>query len=416
MTTRAPRTFCATALFACLSAFALVGGCSQEIESATQIVLVVDSDLTPGTELTEIAIELRKADGDTTGKVVLPTAPIAAGSNDRASGKLILPISLSITQGSEEEILISVVGSGVYGETKSLRPLVTQRAIMKFSPHRTQLIRMILGRVCVDHLCDAAADSVCYPVTLAETSAGECGSISPLTDSETLASVDPHDVTGMVTQWSEVDPSAPAPDASTTADAAPPQTPAAPPPMVVQSCATENVCATDYPCLQTTPESYTCRGQFADWPMPDAQAGAKFPPRYDYTTTPGVVMDQVTGLHWQREIPQTYTGCTRSFVPSEPVGNACDWEEAKRYCEQLVLSSRDDWRLPTRIELESIVDDTRANPAIDPLAFPATPARWFWTSSRYSRIPQSYQWTITFHNGRSDDYAWFNTMLVRCVR
>ena len=81
-------------------------------------------------------------------------------------------------------------------------------------------------------------------------------------------------------------------------------------------------------------------------------------PSYD-TSTAGVVVDRVTHLMWQRQVP----------------ADAHDWDQAGAYCACLQLAGHDDWRLPTRIELVSLVDYTRSFPAIDAQAFPDTPVR-----------------------------------------
>ena len=49
--------------------------------------------------------------------------------------------------------------------------------------------------------------------------------------------------------------------------------------------------------------------------------------------------------------------------------------------QDLTLEGHDDWRLPTRLELVSIVDFAAYEPAIDRAAFPGTPAFGFWSGS-----------------------------------
>ncbi len=73
------------------------------------------------------------------------------------------------------------------------------------------------------------------------------------------------------------------------------------------------------------------------------------------------VHDQVTGLVW-----------TRDFSP------LTDWAGAQEYCEVLAQRQGSEWRLPTRIELVSILEQTTV-PSIDPVAFPETPADYFWS-------------------------------------
>jgi hypothetical protein len=56
------------------------------------------------------------------------------------------------------------------------------------------------------------------------------------------------------------------------------------------------------------------------------------------------------------------------------------WPDAVAYCTDLFLGGFADWRLPSRIELVSLVDFTRL-PSIDQEAFPSTANDYFWSNS-----------------------------------
>jgi len=108
---------------------------------------------------------------------------------------------------------------------------------------------------------------------------------------------------------------------------------------------------------------------WAEWPMPndqvDVTAGA--PNLESYTDNhDGTVTDNVAGLMWQQTVPTgTYT-----------------WSQAVAYCPTLKLAGHSDWRLPSRIELVSIVDlGVTSGATINATYFPSTPAGWFWSSS-----------------------------------
>jgi len=127
---------------------------------------------------------------------------------------------------------------------------------------------------------------------------------------------------------------------------------------------------------------------YARWPMPNpASAGLANPASYT-DNGDGTVTDDVTKLVWQKSVTSS---------------QAYSWCDAINYCATLTLAGRT-WRLPTRIELLSLVDFTRGNPAINTTAFPGVPGgKYHWTSSPWvvSQIatkPQ-YSWIVNFSEG-----------------
>ncbi|MCF6466867.1 DUF1566 domain-containing protein [Nonomuraea sp. MG754425] len=140
---------------------------------------------------------------------------------------------------------------------------------------------------------------------------------------------------------------------------------------------------------------------WANWPMPNPRTpGLPNPARYT-ARGDGTVRDHVTCLVWQRvPAPKTYT-----------------FTQAKTYCAGLRLAGGG-WHLPTRIELTSIIDVTRANPAIDPAAFPGTPPGFFWTSSPWAYRKEPLRaWIVNFYEGLAGNAAHQSgAFKARCVR
>lgn len=138
----------------------------------------------------------------------------------------------------------------------------------------------------------------------------------------------------------------------------------------------------------------------AGWPMPNlGGSGSPNPQSYD-TSDPNVVVDRVTGLSWQRALD------SKSF----------DQARASGYCTDLSLAGHHDWRLPTMIELVSIADTSRAEPAVDPVAFANTPPVPFW-SSEIDCNNAGLGWYVFFRNGGTyvgNDVI--DPARVRCVR
>ncbi len=120
----------------------------------------------------------------------------------------------------------------------------------------------------------------------------------------------------------------------------------------------------------------------------------------DWSANDAVVVDHLSGLMWQRKIDgQTYT-----------------WADAKAYCVDLTLAGYDDWLLPHKDELTTIVVTTTTAPAINTEAFPDTPAEGFWTRTLYGPQSDTSAWGIDFKDG-GDGYAVFTeSHHARCVR
>ena len=115
----------------------------------------------------------------------------------------------------------------------------------------------------------------------------------------------------------------------------------------------------------------TCDPGWACWPMPNPPStGLPNPQDYDAERT-DVIVDRVTGLEWQRALS----------------AEQFSWSDALAYCDALVLAGYEDWRLPSRIELVSIVDFTRSYPAVDSDVFSAAPTSTFWTASPVAGVP-----------------------------
>jgi hypothetical protein len=124
--------------------------------------------------------------------------------------------------------------------------------------------------------------------------------------------------------------------------------------------------------------------------------------RYVVDSSAGTVFDTTTNLTWQRNTSNFYT-----------------FAEAEILCGSLDLDDKPGtWRVPTRKELETIIDFSVSYPSIDTDAFPdldgQAPA--FWTSSPLA-TSQNRRWTVTFDVGFIHAFSVLdNLRRVRCVR
>ena len=112
----------------------------------------------------------------------------------------------------------------------------------------------------------------------------------------------------------------------------------------------------------------------------------------------GTVSDTKTGLMWQQSESEVM-----------------DWTAALSYCENLQLANHNDWRLPNRNELQSLVDYSVYNPSIDTIAFPGATSSSYWSST--TRADNSgYAWDVHFYDGHIHGSDKTNSCYVRAVR
>ena len=108
------------------------------------------------------------------------------------------------------------------------------------------------------------------------------------------------------------------------------------------------------------------------------------------------VKDNITGLVWQRGY-----------------GSKRNWEDAKKYCQNLELSGHHNWRLPHSQELFYIVDFS-SKKLINSKYFKAK-NRIFWASNQHL-TRDTYGWSVDFRDGMLDWNYKPNLFYSRCVR
>jgi len=139
-------------------------------------------------------------------------------------------------------------------------------------------------------------------------------------------------------------------------------------------------------------------------------------PRYSRDDSKELVLDQITGLMWVDDA--NVSTVTKQWVTTANY-NAGDYnntsgDTATTYCSNLTLGGYSDWRLPTSLELESIVDYGRYNPSINPI-FKNTSSNFYWSSTS-AKSPIDYAWIVDFNLGSVGGNLKNGSTYVRCVR
>jgi len=129
----------------------------------------------------------------------------------------------------------------------------------------------------------------------------------------------------------------------------------------------------------------------------------------------GTIIHSRTRLQWaQCALGQSWS---RDFCTGQ--AQPFNWENARDAVEQVNQSQElggfSDWRLPTREELETIVETCRQAPSINENVFPNTPWAGFWTSST-DTAEANQAWFVGFYYGLPLEYSRDASYRVRPVR
>lgn len=151
-----------------------------------------------------------------------------------------------------------------------------------------------------------------------------------------------------------------------------------------------------------------------------------------YLVKEGMAKDPTTGLIWMRcSFGQNWDGSTCQGEAAK-----ITWKQAMAIPQHFEYADYNDWRVPTREELKSLVDcgqasleqtsledgqsgcsgDHHARPTIATKAFPNTPEEWFWSSSAVAHTDY-YAWYVAFGWGHDSWTRIDNSkVVVRLVR
>lgn len=146
-------------------------------------------------------------------------------------------------------------------------------------------------------------------------------------------------------------------------------------------------------------------------------------PRYTRDDDNETVLDNLTRLMWQDDSAvasvqkQWLTDTNYYTCANDREDLACFdtiGDTATTYCNDLVMGGHEDWRLPTSVELEEIVNYGVGYPAIDS-TFKNTASAVYWSSTNVVGV-ENYAWFVYFDDGGVTSYYKVLSNYVRCVR
>lgn len=128
----------------------------------------------------------------------------------------------------------------------------------------------------------------------------------------------------------------------------------------------------------------------------------------------GTVFDQRTGLMWMRcSLGRKWQDGT--CMEDHALAARFTWGDALVQSEKFEYANYNDWRLPNKNELESIVERRCYDPAVDTEVFPNTQVIGYWTNSA-NNFNEAFAWAINFANGDHVTTRRTNLLAVRLMR
>jgi len=113
-------------------------------------------------------------------------------------------------------------------------------------------------------------------------------------------------------------------------------------------------------------------------------------------------IDVDTGLIWEIKTKQN-------------INDRYDWEDAKRYCSNLVLDGHSDWRLPNIDELKTLLTEKKYNGYYIKKPLSDNTKRYYWSDNIYAHNTD-FAWGVYFDYANDSYYDKADNYYVRCVR
>ncbi|MDZ7923818.1 MAG: DUF1566 domain-containing protein [Marinagarivorans sp.] len=139
-------------------------------------------------------------------------------------------------------------------------------------------------------------------------------------------------------------------------------------------------------------------------------------PNHRFTIAEGTVTDHKTGLMWLRcTLGQRWNISNQQCELNSQQARTYHWSEALMAANNLTEAGFNDWRLPNKNELASIIEHACTGPAINEAVFPSTALDGFWSSTPGRRDP-GLAWHVNFATGTLINREMSALFSVRVVR